>query len=151
MEIENIIGDKNKQTPGKRYQVQMFLQNLLEYDSDDFILIGERMLSSENIRYYVKYVFYEILGQIQKPDDNILRFIVDNCENELYGDYLLNNVVFSRKQYITVLRKQHILERIPQNRQENQRRKHFPTHFKARSDRDLINHSATPPTNAEKP
>ena len=40
---------------------------------------------------------------------------------------------------------------IPQNRQENQRRKHFPTHFKARSDRDLINHSATPPTNAEKP
>ena len=111
MEIENIIGDKYKQTPGKRYQVQMFLQNLLEYDSNDFILIGEKMLSSENIRYYVKYVFYEILGQIQKPDDNILRFIVDNCENELYGDYLLNNVVFSRKQYITVLRKQYILER----------------------------------------
>ena len=47
MEIENIIGDKYKQTPGKRYQVQMFLQNLLEYDSNDFILIGEKMLSSE--------------------------------------------------------------------------------------------------------
>ena len=33
---------------------------------------------------------------------------------------------------------------IPQNRRENQRRKDFPTHFKARSDGYLINHSATP-------
>lgn len=109
--IENVIGEKCKQTPGRRYQVQMFLQNLLEYDSGDFILIGEKMLVSDDVRYYVKYVFYEILGQIREPDDNIIQFIVDNCENEIYGNYLLNNVVFSRKQYITILRNQGILER----------------------------------------
>lgn len=109
--IENVIGEKCKQTPGRRYQVQMFLQNLLEYASSDFILIGEKMLISNNIRYYVKYVFYEILGQIREPDDNILQFIIDNCENEIYGNYLLNNVIFSRKQYITILRNQGILER----------------------------------------
>lgn len=109
--IENIIGEKCKQTPGRRYQVQMFLQNILEYDSADFILIGEKMLTSNNIRYYVKYVFYEILGQIREPDDNILQFIIDNCENEIYGSYLLNNVIFSRKQYISILRKQGVLER----------------------------------------
>ena len=63
----------------------MFLQNLLEYDSSDFILIGERMLISDDIRYYVKYIFYEILGQIQEPDDNVIQFVVENCENEIYG------------------------------------------------------------------
>ena len=110
-DIENIIGEKCKQTPGKRYQVQMFLQNLLEYDSSDFLLIGEKMLSSDGIRYYVKYVFYETLGQIQEPDDNIIQFILDNCENEIYGKYLLDNVIFSRKQYITILRNQGVLER----------------------------------------
>lgn len=109
--IENIIGEKCKQTPGRRYQVQMFLQNVLEYDSSDFILFGEKMLISDNIRYYVKYVFYEILGQIREPDDNIIQFIVDNCENEIYGNYLLNSAIFSRKQYITILRNQGILER----------------------------------------
>ena len=109
-DIENIIGGKCKQTPGRRYQVQMFLQNLLEYDSSDFILIGERMLISDDIRYYVKYIFYEILGQIQEPDDNIVQFVVDNCENEIYGKYLLNNVIFSRKQYITILRNQGVWE-----------------------------------------
>ena len=110
-DIENIIGEKCKQTPGRRYQVQMFLQNLLEYDSSDFLLIGERMLISDDIRYYVKYIFYEILGQIQEPDDNIIQFVVENCENEIYGKYLLNNVIFSRKQYIAILRNQGILER----------------------------------------
>ncbi len=109
--IENIIGEKCKQTPGRRYQVQMFLQNVLEYDSRDFILIGEKMLILDNIRYYVKYVFYEILGQIREPDDNILQFIIDNCENEIYGNYLLNNAIFSRKQYISILRNQGVLER----------------------------------------
>lgn len=109
--IENIIGKKCKQTPGRRYQVQMFLQNVLEYDSSDFILIGQKMLILDNIRYYVKYVFYEILGQIREPDDNILQFIIDNCENEIYGNYLLNNAIFSRKQYISILRNQGVLER----------------------------------------
>lgn len=109
--IENVIGEKYKQTPGRRYQVQMFLQNVLEYDSGDFILIGEKMLILDNIRYYVKYVFYEILGQIREPDDNILQFIIDNCENEIYGNYLLNNAIFSRKQYISILRNQGVLER----------------------------------------
>lgn len=109
--VENVIGEKCKQTPGRRYQVQMFLQNLLEYDSSDFILIGEKILISDDIRYYVKYVFYEILGQIQEPDDNIIRFVVDHCENEIYGNYLLNNTIFARKQYISILGKQGILER----------------------------------------
>lgn len=109
--IENIIGEKCKQTPGRRYQVQMFLQNVLEYDSRDFIRIGEKMLNLDNIRYYVKYVFCEILGQIREPDDNILQFIIDNCENEIYGNYLLNNAIFSRKQYISILRNQGVLER----------------------------------------
>lgn len=109
--LENIIGEKCRQTPGRRYQVQMFLQNLLEYNSEDFIIFGKEMLISDNIRYYVKYVFYEILGQIQEPDDNIIQFIIDNCENEIYGNYLLNNVIFTRKQYITILRNQGVLER----------------------------------------
>lgn len=109
--IENIIGEKDKQNPGRRYQVQMFLQNVLEYDSSDFISIGKEMLISDNIRYYVKYVFYETLGQIRELDDNIRKFIIDNCENKIYGNYLLNNVIFSRKQYVVILRNQRILER----------------------------------------
>ena len=109
--IENIIGEKRKQNPAKRYQVQMFLQNVLEYDSADFISAGEEMLLSDSIRYYVKFIFYEILGQILQPDENIAQFIIENCENEVYGKYLLNNVIYSKKQYVSILRDRGILDR----------------------------------------
>ena len=117
--IDHIIGDKDKQTPGRRYQVQMFLQNLLEYDSGDFILFGEQMLISDTIRYYVKYVFFEILGQIQEPDENIIQFVLANCENNIYGSYLLDNTILGKKEYIKILRDHGVLERwysIPEKR-----------------------------------
>lgn len=55
--IDEIIGEKSRQTPTKRYQVQMFLQNILELDSAEFIDAGGNMLASDNIRYYIKYLF----------------------------------------------------------------------------------------------
>ena len=109
--IEDIIGEKRKQNPGRRYQVQMFLQNILEYDSADFVRAGEAMLLSDNIRYYVKFIFYEILGQILEPDENIIQFVTEYCENQVYGKYLLNNVIYSKKQYVAILRNQGILDR----------------------------------------
>ena len=54
------------------YQVQMFLQNLLEYDSGDFLSAGIKMVESAGIRFYVKYVFYEILRQVIEPDEKII-------------------------------------------------------------------------------
>lgn len=110
LSIQNIIGEKNNQNPGRRYQVQMFLQNILEYESSDFISIGKDMLISDDIRYYVKYVFYEILGQITEPDSNITQFILEYCNNELFGPHLLNYTIMGKKQYITTLRENGILE-----------------------------------------
>ncbi len=119
--IENIIGEKSKQNPGRRYQVQMFLQNILECDSADFIMAGEKMLLSDSIRYYVKFIFYEILGQISEPDDYIAQFVIENCENEIYGKYLLNNVIYSRKQYVAILRNHGILDKWYQDLEKKER------------------------------
>jgi len=39
--VLDIIGDKVFQTPGKRYQTQIFLQQLLEISSKDFVDVGK--------------------------------------------------------------------------------------------------------------
>jgi hypothetical protein len=109
--IEEIIGEKSKQDPKRRYQIQMFLQNILELDSIDFLLIGEKMLFSNNVRYYVKYIFYEILRQIEEPDENITQFILTNYENNIFGNYLMDNAIFGKKQYISILMAHGILEK----------------------------------------
>jgi hypothetical protein len=110
-DIVDIIGTKEKQTPGKRYQVQMFMQNLSEFDSQDFINAGKEMFEVKQIRYFVKFVFLEVLNQIDNPDENIQNFIVNNCENKIYNNHLINNVIFSRPKYIGLLRKYGILDK----------------------------------------
>lgn len=123
--MEDIIGEKKKQTPGKRYQIQMFLQNLLEYDSAIFVAAGKRMLESDGVRYYVKSVFYEILGQITRPDENLRKLIVEGCKHEIYADYYLNNAILGNHAYITILRETGILE----NWFEDEKRKNIVFHL----------------------
>jgi len=109
-DIADIIGSKEKQTPGKRYQVQMFIQNLSEFDSQDFINAGQKMFEAKQIRYFVKFVFLEVLNQIDILDENIQKFIFDNCENKIYGNYIIDNVIFSRPKYIRLLRQHGVLD-----------------------------------------
>ena len=108
--MEQIVGEMNKQTPGRRYQVQMFLQNVLEYDSGDFLAVGIQMLESIQIRFYVKYVFYEILRQVSEPDEKIVEYIKQECLDESRCDYFVNSVICGRSAYITILRENGILE-----------------------------------------
>lgn len=109
--IETIVGEKEKQTPGKRYQIQMFLQNLLEYDSADFLSAGNAMLESDQVRFYVKYVFYEILGEIAEPDKRITEYVLEKCEDEYVWEYFLNHIFMGHRAYITILRDNGILEK----------------------------------------
>lgn len=106
-----IIGNKKEQIPLRRYQVQIFLENLLQYDSKDFIDAGKEIFESSEIRYFMKFVFIEILSQIDKPDKNIQKFIMANYENKLYKDALINNVLVSNYQYIKLLRDNSILDK----------------------------------------
>jgi hypothetical protein len=117
-DIADIIGSKEKQTPGKRYQVQMFMENLSEFDSQDFINAGQKMFEAKQIRYFVKFVFLEVLNQIDILDESIKDFIINNCENIIYGNHIINNVIFSRPRYIRLLRQYGVLDKWFNNRQK---------------------------------
>lgn len=109
--IEQIIGDKGKQTPVRRYQVQMFLQYWLEYDSSVFLDAGEEMLKSSEVRYYVKYVFFELLGQVSETDEVIEEYVIKNCMDFTKRNTLIDNVILGRKTYVDILLKNGILEK----------------------------------------
>ena len=108
--IEEIIGKFEEQIPSRRYQVQMFLEDLLDINTTDFINVGKKLLDSENIRFYIKFVFFEVLGQIDNIDSEIENFIVEYYNNEKYGKYIIKNVIQSNIQYVEVLLNNGILD-----------------------------------------
>ncbi|MBH5317507.1 hypothetical protein I6N90_06715 [Paenibacillus sp. GSMTC-2017] len=110
-DILEVIGNKERQTPGRRYQVQMFLQNLIEYNREDFLDAGIKMLNYEQLRYSVRFVVFEVLNQLDVLDENIQNYIIKNCEDEKYGNHIIDNVIYSKPQYIRLLRDCGILDK----------------------------------------
>lgn len=109
--MSEILGSTDAQTPSKRYQLQMLMQSVLEIDSIDFIEIGKQLLENENIKFFNKYVFFEILRDIEELDINIRNFILTYCENREWKDHLLNSVIYSKTQYYKLLLTNGIVQR----------------------------------------
>lgn len=109
--IIGLIGPKDKQVPSKRYQIQMFLEMLLEYDSRDFLKVGQNIFETDEIRYVIKFVFLEILNQIEILDEEIQRFILEKCEDEIYEKHFTRSVFMTKPQYVRLLRKEGILDK----------------------------------------
>lgn len=103
-DMTEILGEKEKQTPAKRYQLQMLMQSLLEIESQDFINAGLRLLNAESIRYYNKYVFFEVLNQIENINCVLSDFVLEYCQDPIWGKHIINNVIQSKPQYFRILR-----------------------------------------------
>ena len=108
--IEEIVGNKEQQTPSRRYQIQMFLEDLIDLGTREFIEVGEKLLNSNSIRFYIKHVFFEVLGQIENINCEIEMFILKFYNDEKYGKYIINNVIYSNLQYIKILLRNEILD-----------------------------------------
>lgn len=108
--VSDIVGEVNLQTPGRRYQIQMFMQSLLDVDSKDLVRFGIQMLNADGVRFYNKCIFFEILNQIEIVDLNIREFVNVYSKNEFWGKYIVNNVIYSKPQYYRVLRDYGVIE-----------------------------------------
>lgn len=114
-DIIQIIGEKQKQTPQRRYQVQMLLQDIQEYGDKEFIEIGIKMLESESIRFYMKYVFLEVLSQCSDISISIKDFIIKYYNNTLWGSHIIDSVIKGHSLFLDILIEGKILDEWIQN------------------------------------
>lgn len=105
-----IIGNKDKQTPQRRYQFQIFLQNLYEYEDSNFLDFGKLLLEEKEIRFSFKFVFFEVLNQLSNPSEEVASFIIEYCKNEKWRDYIIDDVISSKPQYFSIIREDGIVE-----------------------------------------
>ncbi|MFL0197618.1 ATP-binding protein [Clostridium sp. WILCCON 0269] len=109
--IINIIGTKKNQIPGKRYQIQMLLQNIEEYYPNDFVNVGKQMLECSDVRFYVKYVFLEVLGQCTSINSSIKDFVMEYLEKEEFANHIIDNVIVGHAVFVEFLLKSGILDK----------------------------------------
>jgi hypothetical protein len=101
--IYDIIGPKIKQTPMKRYQLQMLFESLLDFDMDLFISIGKELLQNVEVRFYMKYVFLEVLGQADWISENAKSFLVESLDNGYWRNHIIDAVLMGHPTFVMFL------------------------------------------------
>ncbi len=91
--IIEAIGSKDKQTPNKRYQLQILFEILLNQNPDEFVIYGREVLLSDNVRFIMKTVFLEVLGQITFITKAIENFIIEFFEEKDWQEHILDCVI----------------------------------------------------------
>ena len=110
-DIIKIIGDKHKQTPQKRYQIQMLLQDIQTIDEEEFIKVGIQMMKSNEIRFYVKYVFFEVIGQVTTISEASKNFILEYYDDYEYGDHIIDGIILGHAVFVQLLLDNGILDK----------------------------------------
>lgn len=109
-DIIDIIGNKEKQIPGKRYQLQLFMEQMLQTSENDFLKIGKKLLISEFVRFSFKFVFLEILAMIKSPSKIVCNYVCQICKDIQWGSYFIDNVISGNEAYISSMQEVGILE-----------------------------------------
>lgn len=108
--VIEIIGNKESQTPTRRYQMQMFMQSVYEYSIEDFLNIGIQIIQASGVRFSYKFVFLELLNQISEPTDIVKNFILELLNDLMLRPHIITNVIQGNPEYIGVLRDKGILD-----------------------------------------
>lgn len=101
--VIDIIGPISEQTPSKRYQLQMILENLIDYDMNFFVDIGRELVESANVRFYMKYAFLEVLGQAESISSNVRLFLKTFIELDYWKPHLIDAVFIGHPIFIKFL------------------------------------------------
>lgn len=72
--------------------------------------MGELLLNSDSIRFNLKYVFIEILSQIEQPAREIFLLVDKYLQNPNWQIHFLEGVIFGKKQYLIFLRDTGVLD-----------------------------------------
>jgi hypothetical protein len=98
--IETLIGLPENQTPQVRYQLQMLLQILSELDQELLVKCGNDLLHSRNIRFYLKYVLWEVVGQVTNAETILLDFVEQSMQNADWYTPIVNTVISGHPYYV---------------------------------------------------
>lgn len=101
--IKDIIGNKEYQTPLRRYHLQMLLESVLASDVDKFIEIGKALLEDIDTRFIIKHAYLATMGQANLPQKQIYSFAIKLYNDPYWKPHILDTAFYGNAKFIMAL------------------------------------------------
>lgn len=103
------LGSKGNQTLLRRDQLRLVLSLIYEDSSTELLKAAKDILESEAVRFHLKHLVLEIIGQIEHFADEIGDYCFDLFQQEYWEGHILDTVYYGNPQSITYLHAKGIL------------------------------------------
>jgi len=103
------LGDKSQQSLFRREQLRQVLSLLSEESPQEFLISVREILGAEDVRFHLKHLVLELVGQIDEPAPALLVYLRDLLSNDYWKDHVVEVVLAGHRQYIEWLAHESIL------------------------------------------
>ncbi len=101
--ILNWLGPKERQTLFRRGQLQQALVLLAEESPDRFLASVQEILSADGVRFHLKHLILEIIGQMDNISSSIADYCMDLLDDDYWRPHLLDTVCYGHFPFVLML------------------------------------------------
>jgi len=94
------LGNKSEQSLYRREQLKQALGLLSEESPEVFLSETKLILNNTNIRFHLKHLILEVIGQIDLPDSDLITYILELIQTPKWKEHILFTVLFNHPAYV---------------------------------------------------
>lgn len=102
-DIRQWLGAREEQSLFRREQLRQVLMLLTDDDATEFVKNIRALLGDGDVRFHLKHLILEIVGQIEAPDDELGEYVLELLNDESWRRVVLEGVVYGHPQYVKLL------------------------------------------------
>jgi hypothetical protein len=104
------LGPRERQTLFRREQLRQALALLSEESPSRFLQSVKQVLDSDGVRFYLKHLILEVVGQVEQIDVALADFCISLLNDKYWGAHVLDTVFLGHASYVHLLVQRGILE-----------------------------------------
>lgn len=97
------LGSREMQTLFRREQLRQGLALLREESSKKFLKLVKEILKSGNIRFHLKHLVLEVLGQIETIPEEIADYLLKLLSDDYWSQHIFETVILGHVPYVQLL------------------------------------------------
>jgi hypothetical protein len=103
------LGPKQRQSLFRREQLRQVLAMLYQESSADFLSSVKQILDSANVRFHLKHLVLEVIGQVDNPDETLWSYCVTLLNDEYWKSHVLETIFLGHPPYVSLLIERRII------------------------------------------
>ncbi|MDO9635011.1 MAG: hypothetical protein Q7J05_08260, partial [Paludibacter sp.] len=120
------LGAKERQSLFRREQLRQALAMLSEESPGFFLRVAKELLGSENVRFHLKHLVLELIGQFEDIDEDIGSYCLALLNDNLWKEHVLETVFWGHSPYVSLLIERGVIpEWLNSDKEENVNRALF--------------------------